>query len=127
MGKTIRQKVRTEKVAQIKDRELEVDTFDRFLRRFEKKLRNIPVIGNYLSYAPLMVELIRNYDSGMYRAISNKSLAVVIVAMVYFVFVTDLLPDIIPIVGYIDDIVVFSICLLIAKKELDKYREWRDQ
>lgn len=127
MGKTIRQKVRTEKVAQIKDRELEVDTFDRFLRRFEKKLRNIPVIGNYLSYAPLMVELIRNYASGMYRAISNKSLAVVIVAMVYFVFVTDLLPDIIPIVGYIDDIVVFSICLLIAKKELDKYREWRDQ
>lgn len=96
-----------------------------FLRLVEKKISRVPLVGGAFSYAPMMLSLIKSYVSGEYTNVSKRSIILIMSALFYFINVTDMIPDVIPIVGYIDDAAVFAVCLTIIKKELDKYKTWR--
>ena len=37
----------------------------------------------------------------------------------------DLIPDVIPVVGLVDDAAVIAICLLMIEQELHDYSEWK--
>jgi len=50
-----------------------------------------------------------------------------LVAIVYILAPIDLIPDFIPIIGYIDDFLMMKFILLIAQKDIDKYELWRAQ
>ena len=64
------------------------------------------------------------YVSEDYREIPWTSIVLVIVAIIYFVSPIDLIPDIIPIAGYIDDAAVIAFVVAQIKADLDNFLAW---
>jgi len=98
---------------------------ERLLQRLEKKMKVVPMVGNHLATVPLMVSLLRSYVFGDYKDIPIGSIIAIVSALVYFVSPIDLIPDVIPGAGHIDDGLVVLACWNLVKSDADEYKEWR--
>ena len=100
---------------------------ERFFQRLEKKLKAVPIAGNALQYIPLMMSLVRSYVKKEYTDLPIGTMVSVVVALLYFLSPIDVIPDIIPGLGYIDDAAVIAGCLVLIKGDLEEYRAWRKE
>jgi len=73
-----------------------------------------------------MVSCVRDYWTGTYREIPWKSIAAMTGAIVYFVSPIDVIPDFIPLIGYVDDAAVISLALKWVADDLAAYRRWKE-
>jgi uncharacterized membrane protein YkvA (DUF1232 family) len=90
------------------------------------KIRDMPrgPFADMWAYLLAMIRLIRAYHTGAYREIPERSFLIVISAMIYFVSPLDVIPDWIPILGYIDDALVVGLALKTVRDDLDAFMEW---
>lgn len=72
-----------------------------------------------------MISLLSDYVTKKYTDVPWKVIAAIAGAIVYFVSPIDVIPDFIPVVGYLDDAMVIKLALDLAGSDLDKYREWK--
>lgn len=101
------------------------DKLERLLQRLEKKMKIVPVVGEYLADVPIMASLLRSYLKKEYTDIPIGSLVAIVSALAYFVSPVDLIPDMIPGVGYIDDGAVVVACLKMVDTDIKEYKDWR--
>ncbi|MDB5983137.1 MAG: hypothetical protein JWQ69_4152 [Pseudomonas sp.] len=73
----------------------------------------------------LLQALCLAYWRGEYRAINPKAMVAVVAGLMYFLSPIDLIPDWIPVLGMLDDIVVLGWVMKTLKTELDAFRAWR--
>ncbi|WP_166642550.1 YkvA family protein [Methylocaldum gracile] len=102
--------------------------FDRIIekaREIENKAKKIPALYQVWLDILLCLELIRDYRSGTYRDIAAWAIAAVAFGLLYLINPAELIPDVIPIVGYLDDVAVMALILKLVKVELEKYAAWR--
>lgn len=62
-----------------------------------------------------------------YTEIPVGTMASVVIALLYFLAPVDVIPDVIPGLGYIDDAAIIAACLVLIKTDLDDYRVWRKE
>lgn len=106
----------------LKDR----DKLEEFLQKMENKLKTIPVAGEYLSEVPVLASMIKSYIRKEYTEIPAGSICAIIGAMLYLINAFDIIPDIIPGVGHLDDALIIAACLKLVESDVREYREWRD-
>ena len=99
---------------------------DKVLIRTEKKLNLLPVVGTSLAMIPSMISLVRSYTKKEYTEIPIGTIIAIISALLYFISPVDLIPDVIPVAGHLDDAAVVGACLALVKSDLDDYKEWRE-
>lgn len=87
-----------------------------FLQKIENKLTIVPIVGNALSYIPVMISMIRSYVRKEYTEIPIGSIISMISALIYFVSPVDIIPDFLPVVGYLDDAAVVAACIKLVKQ-----------
>ena len=75
-------------------------------------------------YLTALYRLLRAYIRGEYRDISWKSIVLVTVGIIYFVSPIDLIPDVIPVVGHVDDAAVIVFVVKQIKADLDDFLTW---
>ena len=102
------------------------DKMERFLQRLEKKLKVIPIARKTLSMIPTLISLVKSYIQKEYTEIPIGTIAAVISALLYWLSPVDLIPDVIPGAGYIDDAAVIAVCLKLVGDDLEEYKKWRD-
>jgi uncharacterized membrane protein YkvA (DUF1232 family) len=91
-----------------------------------RKLPTQPnVLLRLIKDAILLVPLIRDYWKGRYRDVSALTMVTLAVAFVYLLNPFDLVSDFLPVIGILDDVFIFGICLFIIEKDLAKYRLWQ--
>ena len=73
----------------------------------------------------LFISLVQDYWNKKYTDIPWISMAAVVFALLYFLSPIDLIPDVIPVIGYLDDAAVFSIVVAAISDDLKKYKEWK--
>ena len=105
----------------------DTEKVESFLQSVEEVLASIPFVGEDLKNVPLMISLIRSYITKEYTQVPTKSLVAIISASIYFVTPADVIPDVIPLIGYIDDGLVFATCYRWVKKDLEEYSKWREE
>lgn len=98
-----------------------------FLLRLEKKLKVVPKVGEKLARIPLFVSLLYDYFKGNYTEIPIGSLLSLIACLIYFVSAIDFIPDIIPVVGYLDDAACLALCWQWISSDVIEYENWRNQ
>ena len=67
------------------------------------------------------------YAKGQYRDVPWKSIAAIGAALAYLICPFDIIPDFIPGIGMLDDMIVLGLCLKTVKIDLDKFRVWRNK
>ena len=97
---------------------------DALLAELERKLREIPAIGETVSGLPVMVAMVKSWIRKEYQ-VSPKVLATIVAAFLYLVKKKDLIPDYIPVIGIADDVAVLGLALKFVEPELNAYRAWR--
>ncbi|MBQ3802198.1 MAG: DUF1232 domain-containing protein [Oscillospiraceae bacterium] len=100
---------------------------EELLRQLEEKIKEVPVAGDALSRVPLMISMIRSYITKEYTAISPKVIVSLVAAILYLLAGKDIIPDKVPVVGYVDDLAVFAAAFLVNEPELSAYSKWREE
>ena len=103
------------------------DNVEEFLQRLEKKIKEIPLVGNKLLMLPIMISLVRSYAIKQYTNIPIGSIIAITSALLYILSPIDLIPDIIPGVGYVDDVAVIMACWKLVEIDVEMYAKWREE
>jgi uncharacterized membrane protein YkvA (DUF1232 family) len=119
--------------------------FDKFFRQAERVITSDTAIAKLLDQVFLKIgsstdmfyklqdtvvalaRMIRLWWLGDYKNISKKSVIAVVAALIYFVNPFDLIPDFIPILGQIDDIIILSYLTKVLNKEVERFMAWEKE
>ncbi len=90
---------------------------------------NISVVRLLNHYIVLFSELIKAYVSGTYKKLPAITLVKIVAVLIYFISPFDFIPDVLPLVGFTDDLAVVLWVGKSIKKELDEFEKhvnvWR--
>ena len=103
------------------------DKMDRFLERLEKKLAHIPVVGGILSEIPTLISLVKAFIEKKYLEIPIGSVIAIVGALIYFLSPVDLIPDLLPAIGLVDDAAVLTLAFKLVHDDVAEYKAWRDK
>lgn len=70
------------------------------------------------------IRLGKAYINGSYRQVSNKSLLIGVGVLLYLVSPLDVIPDFIPVIGYLDDISLMAWFIDAFQKEISNFKTW---
>lgn len=84
-------------------------------------------LSGFFNDFKLLFSLLKDYFSGRYKNVPWKTIATIGATLLYVLSAVDLIPDIIPFVGFFDDATVFAFCLKMIAEDLQQYRLWRDE
>lgn len=94
-----------------KIRRLEAHGIPSALEKFWKDLR-------------VLCDMITDFVRGKYKT-PIRTISAVAFTLLYFVNPFDLIPDIIPVIGYIDDAFIVGLCLKFIGSDLEEYKIWK--
>ncbi len=88
----------------------------------ERVLFSEPVLKRACPEVDDLCGLARAYVSGEYTEVSPKSVCAILGAFLYLNKKNDEISDSTPVIGYLDDLIILSNAMEVAKDDLDHYR-----
>ena len=93
-----------------------------------EKIRNTPVLGNLVEDLMTMTQMVSDCFRGIYEDLPRGTVIGICAALFYAFSPVDLILDIIPFAGYLDDAAVISLILELGlARDLMQYRDWKRQ
>ena len=91
-----------------------------------KKAAGVPkdAFKEYWPYLQTMLRLVRAYERGEYKHVSNDALLWIIAGLNYLVDPFDLIPDQTPFLGFVDDATVVEFVADKTRRTLDDFMVW---
>ena len=90
------------------------------------KLESTPGIGEVVNDLHTLIRMMRAYAKGDYREVPWTTVVGATAAVVYFVSPVDVIPDFVPVAGYIDDVTVVAFVVATIQKDLNAFRGWEN-
>ncbi len=84
----------------------------------------LAAIGDKLS---IPLRLLKAWLSGEYREIPWRSLLLITAAIIYFVMPIDLMPDVLPLLGFMDDVALLTWTISQIRSDIDHFLAWEQQ
>lgn len=72
----------------------------------------------------LLSRMLKAATSGEYKGIPTPTLVGGVAVLIYFLMPIDVIPDVIPVIGLLDDASLLAWFMTSIKSELDKFKEW---
>lgn len=90
--------------------------------QFDDKLQDVPGrLRKFVLQLRLLFELVQDWWSGEYKKVPWLTIALAAAAILYFINPFDLVPDVIPVVGYLDDAAVVALAVVALQEDLKEY------
>jgi len=90
-----------------------------------KKIMNLKVFAEHKAKLKLILEILQQYRKGYYRKMPWRSVAAITFTLLYIINPLDMIPDVLPVLGYIDDISVFMALLKLIDQDIHDYKDWK--
>lgn len=90
------------------------------------ELTHLRLIGKHFTDIALAISMIDDYICKRYTSVPKATIITLTAALLYFITPFDVIPDGIPLIGFADDIIVFSSVLSAAKRDLSAYERWKE-
>ena len=103
----------------------EKDKVEEYLLKAEEKLKNMKTINVGMENVPLLISMVRSYIRKEYTNVPMMTIVGIVAAIIYVVVPNDLIPDMIPYVGIIDDAMVVAFTMKLVAADVEIYRDWR--
>ncbi len=105
-----------------KDVENVITRSEELKRRFSAK----GPLARFVEDGKLLIAVIKDYRAGLYREIPYGVIASMVFTLIYVLNPFDLLPDVLPLIGQLDDVAVMGACLIMVEQDLHKYKDWKE-
>lgn len=102
---------------------------ERLLERATSKaerVRNVQRVKGFWGDLMALFRMVRARVRGEYKELPWRSMVSALAAIVYFVNPLDVVPDVVPFLGYVDDAAVMAFVLRMIAGDLSRFREWED-
>lgn len=96
--------------------------FPEEVRRTHRRPTDLKRIWDYLE---LLLSMLYDSYNGKYP-VPKKTVIVGIFTLLYLINPIDIVPDIIPLMGFADDIAALAFAASIIKDDLNRYRTWKN-
>lgn len=80
--------------------------------------------GVLVEKVKLVIRMIRAHISGAYSSFSPKSIFLMVFAILYFVIPTDMIPDLVPFLGFTDDLTVLYFVTNSLGDDIAAFEAW---
>ena len=104
-----------------KDVEKVINKSEEIRRKFSAK----GPLARFIEDGRLLIAIVKDYRSGAYRKIPYGIVASIVFTLIYVLNPFDLMPDMLPLIGQLDDVAVMGACLIMTEQDLHKYRDWK--
>jgi curved DNA-binding protein CbpA len=91
----------------------------------DKITKAYPALKSALRSVRVLYSLFKDAVNGKYK-LPPASVAMIGGGLLYFILPADLIPDFIPVIGYLDDLAVLTTIMNTLHKEIGEYRIWQD-
>ena len=91
----------------------------------DKKMAGQKALKAMLEHGRLLMSMVKDYVTGAYREVPYWAIGAAAFALAYVFSPVDLILDIIPGVGFLDDAAVLAMCLKLLDTELNRYKAWK--
>lgn len=92
----------------------------------EEKITSSSNFKKIINEIKLFISIIKDYINGNYKEVPFWTIGAITFSLLYLLSPIDFIPDFIPIIGYIDDVLILTTCYKMIKKDMDKYRLWKE-
>lgn len=100
----------------------DTEQMSRVLDETDRVLFSEPILKDACPDISDLNGMVRSYVSGQYTEVSPKSICAILGAFMYLNKSSDEIADNIPVIGYLDDLVMLSNAIEVAKEDLELYR-----
>ncbi len=104
----------------------DIDTVVDKSEEIKKKFSARGPLRRFIEDGRLLTALVRDWRTGRYRQALYGTIAAVVFALIYVFNPFDIIPDVLPIIGAVDDATVIGACLMLIERDLNKYRSWKE-
>lgn len=101
------------------------EVMDKALKKSNRVQGKKGVIASIKEDILLFFSMLADFFAGKYRNLSLKSGIKILAALIYFVFIIDLVPDFIVGIGLVDDAAILAWVIKSLGGDIDKYKLWR--
>lgn len=83
-------------------------------------------LKRFIEDGKVLTALLRDWRAGKYRQALYGTIAAVAFALLYVFNPFDIVPDVLPFIGALDDATVIGALLILIERDLKKYRSWKE-
>ena len=99
---------------------------DKVMTQEETALQKGDKLGKQIENFKTFWSLLKDYTSGNYKNVPWKFIGAVGFAVAYLISPVDVIPDVIPLLGFVDDAAVFAMVVKAFGSEIEAYRIWKE-
>ena len=92
----------------------------------QKKFYSRGPLRRFIDDGRLLLSLVRDYWSKKYQRIPYGIIGAVVFSLIYVFNPLDLVPDVLPLIGVVDDASIVGACLLLIERDLLPYKQWKE-
>lgn len=94
-------------------------------QEIQKKFSSRGPLQRFIEDGRLLLSAVQDYWTGAYRKWPWGTMAAVVFTLIYVFDPLDLIPDVLPIIGEVDDAAVVAACLYLVERDLLVYKQWK--
>ena len=92
----------------------------------QKKFSARGPLARFVEDGKLLIAIVKDYWNKSYRQVPYGVIASVVFTLIYVLNPFDLMPDVLPVIGQLDDVAVLGACLILVEQDLHKYKAWKE-
>ena len=82
-------------------------------------------LARFVEDGKLLLAIVKDYWAGVYRQVPYGVIASSVFTLIYVLNPFDMVPDVLPLIGQLDDVAVRGACLLMVEHDLHTYKDWK--
>lgn len=80
-------------------------------------------LSKYLGDIKVYFKMLGDVFTGKYKKVPVGTIAAIVGTLLYVLSPIDLIPDFIPVIGYLDDAAMLALCLNFTKYDVEEYKK----